>query len=240
MNKILVIIPTYNEADNIQKIIPEVLKNSSPENEFNVLVVDDNSPDGTAELAESLNNSNVKILKREKKSGLGTAYLAGFKYAIKNNYDYVFEMDADFSHDPKYLKVFIDKILEGYDLVIGSRYINGISVLNWPLRRLIMSYLASVYTRMVTGLKVMDTTAGFMCYKVDSLKQINLDEVRSNGYSFQIEMKFKFYKRGYKIFEVPILFIDRREGESKMSRKVVYEAYFMVWKLKIKSIFGKI
>ncbi len=234
------IIPTYNEADNIQKIIPEVLKNSSPENEFNVLVVDDNSPDGTAELAESLNNSNVKILKREKKSGLGTAYLAGFKYAIKNNYDYVFEMDADFSHDPKYLKVFIDKILEGYDLVIGSRYINGISVLNWPLRRLIMSYLASVYTRMVTGLKVMDTTAGFMCYKVDSLKQINLDEVRSNGYSFQIEMKFKFYKRGYKIFEVPILFIDRREGESKMSRKVVYEAYFMVWKLKIKSIFGKI
>jgi len=235
-----VIIPTYNEADNIQKIIPEVLKNSSPENEFNVLVVDDNSPDGTAELAESLNNSNVEILKREKKSGLGTAYLAGFKYAIKNNYDYVFEMDADFSHDPKYLKVFIDKILEGYDLVIGSRYINGISVLNWPLRRLIMSYLASVYTRMVTGLKVMDTTAGFMCYKVDSLKQINLDEVRSNGYSFQIEMKFKFYKRGYKIFEVPILFIDRREGESKMSRKVVYEAYFMVWKLKIKSIFGKI
>ncbi len=234
------IIPTYNEADNIQKIIPEVLKNSSPENEFNVLVVDDNSPDGTAELAESLNNSNVEILKREKKSGLGTAYLAGFKYAIKNNYDYVFEMDADFSHDPKYLKVFIDKILEGYDLVIGSRYINGISVLNWPLRRLIMSYLASVYTRMVTGLKVMDTTAGFMCYKVDSLKQINLDEVRSNGYSFQIEMKFKFYKRGYKIFEVPILFIDRREGESKMSRKVVYEAYFMVWKLKIKSIFGKI
>ncbi|MBK6538747.1 MAG: polyprenol monophosphomannose synthase [Ignavibacteria bacterium] len=234
------IIPTYNEADNIQKIIPEVLKNSSPENEFNVLVVDDNSPDGTAELAESLNISNVKILKREKKSGLGTAYLAGFKYAIKNNYDYVFEMDADFSHDPKYLKVFIDKILEGYDLVIGSRYINGISVLNWPLRRLIMSYLASVYTRMVTGLKVMDTTAGFMCYRVTSLKQINLDEVRSNGYSFQIEMKFKFYKRGYKIFEVPILFIDRREGESKMSRKVVYEAYFMVWKLKIKSIFGKI
>ncbi len=234
------IIPTYNEADNIQKIIPEVLKNSTPENEFNVLVVDDNSPDGTAELAESLNMSNVSILKREKKSGLGTAYLAGFKYAIKNNFDFVFEMDADFSHDPKYLKVFIEKILEGYDLVIGSRYINGISVLNWPLRRLIMSYLASVYTRLVTGLKVMDTTAGFMCYRVASLKQINLDEVRSNGYSFQIEMKFKFYKRGYKIFEVPILFIDRREGESKMSRKVVYEAYFMVWKLKLKSIFGKI
>lgn len=240
MNKILVIIPTFNEADNILKIIPEVLKNSNGENDFNVLVVDDNSPDGTAKLVEDMNNEKVNILKREKKSGLGTAYLAGFKYAIKNNYDYVFEMDADFSHDPKYLKTFIEKITEGFDLVIGSRYINGISVLNWPLRRLIMSYMASVYTRMVTGLKVMDTTAGFMCYKVSSLKQINLDEVKSNGYSFQIEMKFKFYKKGFKIFEVPILFIDRREGESKMSRKVVYEAYFMVWKLKFKSIFGKL
>lgn len=240
MNKILVIIPTYNESDNILKIIPEVLKNTTSENNFNVLVVDDNSPDGTAKLVENLKDKRVNILKREKKLGLGTAYLAGFAHAIKNNYDFVFEMDADFSHDPKYLKVFMEKIVEGYDLVIGSRYINGISVLNWPLRRLIMSYMASVYTRMVTGLKVMDTTAGFMCYRVPSLKQINLNEVRSNGYSFQIEMKFKFYKKGFKIFEVPILFIDRREGESKMSRKVVYEAYFMVWKLKLKSIFGKL
>ncbi len=180
------------------------------------------------------------MLKREKKSGLGTAYVAGFRYAIKNNYDFVFEMDADFSHDPKYLKGFIDKIFEGYDLVIGSRYINGISVLNWPLSSLILSYMASVYTRTVTGLKVMDTTAGFMCYRVSALKQINLDDVRSNGYSFQIEMKFKFYKKGFRIVEVPILFIDRREGESKMSRKVVYEAYFMVWKLKFKSLFGKL
>lgn len=234
------IIPTFNEADNILKIIPEVLKNSTPENEFNVLVVDDNSPDGTAKLVEDLGNDNVNILKRERKSGLGTAYVAGFYYAIKNNYDYVFEMDADFSHDPKYLKSFIEKINEGYDLVIGSRYINGISVLNWPLRRLILSYLASMYTRIVTGLKVMDTTAGFMCYRVSALKQIDLDNVKSNGYSFQIEMKFKFYKKGFKIFEVPILFIDRREGESKMSRKVVYEAYFMVWKLKFKSLFGKL
>ncbi|MEO8446606.1 MAG: polyprenol monophosphomannose synthase [bacterium] len=240
MKRTLVIIPTYNEADNIQKIIPEVLLNTTPENEFNILVVDDNSPDGTAKLAEDLNSKFVNILKRERKLGLGTAYVAGFHYAIKNDYDYVFEMDADFSHDPKYLKSFIEKIVEGYDLVIGSRYINGISVLNWPLRRLILSYMASMYTRMVTGLKVMDTTAGFMCYRVSALKQINLDEVRSNGYSFQIEMKFKFYKRGFKIFEVPILFIDRREGESKMSRKVVYEAYFMVWKLKLKSVFGKL
>jgi dolichol-phosphate mannosyltransferase len=240
LKKTLVIIPTYNEAENIIKIIPEVLKNSTPENEFNILVVDDNSPDGTAKLVEDLNNEKINILKREKKSGLGTAYVAGFHYAIKNNYDYVFEMDADFSHDPKYLKGFIDKINEGYDLVIGSRYINGISVLNWPIRRLILSYLASVYTRMVTGLKVMDTTAGFMCYRVTALKQINLDEVKSNGYSFQIEMKFKFFKKGFKITETPILFIDRLEGESKMSRKVVYEAYFMVWKLKFKSLVGKL
>jgi len=240
LKRILVIIPTYNEADNILKIIPLILENSDADNEYNVLVVDDNSPDGTAKLVEDYNSPRVNILKREKKSGLGTAYVAGFKYAFKENYDCVFEMDADFSHDPKYLKEFIKKIDEGYDLVIGSRYIDGISVLNWPLRRLILSYLASVYTRAVTGLKVMDTTAGFMCYKVNSLKQINLDEVRSNGYSFQIEMKFKMYKKGFKIVEVPILFIDRREGESKMSRKVVYEAYFMVWKLKFKSIFGKL
>lgn len=240
MKKTLVIIPTFNEADNILKIIPEVLKNTTAENDFNILVVDDNSPDGTAELVESMKDEKVNVLKRERKLGLGTAYVAGFHYAIKNNYDYVFEMDADFSHDPKYLKSFIEKINEGYDLVIGSRYVNGISVLNWPLSRLILSYMASVYTRMITGLKVKDTTAGFMCYRVESLKQINLDNVKSNGYSFQIEMKFKFFKKGFKIYEVPILFIDRREGESKMSRKVVYEAYFMVWKLKLKSVFGKL
>jgi dolichol-phosphate mannosyltransferase len=226
MNRILVIIPTYNEAENITKIIPEVLANSNGEDVFNVLVVDDNSPDGTANLVEAMNNPDVFVLRREKKSGLGTAYVAGFRYAIERNYDCVFEMDADFSHDPKYLMDFIVKIKEGYDLVIGSRYIHGVSVLNWPIGRLILSYMASVYTRMVTGLKVKDTTAGFMCYKVSALKQIDLNEVRSNGYSFQIEMKFKCYKKGFRIFEVPILFIDRREGESKMSRKVVYEAYF--------------
>jgi dolichol-phosphate mannosyltransferase len=240
LNRILVIIPTFNEAENITKIIPEVLANSNGEDEFNVLVVDDNSPDGTAQLVESMNNPDVFVLRREKKSGLGTAYLAGFRYAIERNYDCVFEMDADFSHDPKYLKDFMVKIREGYDLVIGSRYVHGVSVLNWPIGRLILSYMASVYTRMVTGLKVKDTTAGFMCYKVSALKQIDLNEVRSNGYSFQIEMKFKCYKKGFRIVEVPILFIDRREGESKMSRKVVYEAYFMVWKLKLKSIFGKL
>ena len=240
--KLVILLPTYNERDNIVRLLDQLRVHLADVKGFEIsyLVIDDNSPDGTAKLVEDMRNDKVNILKREKKSGLGTAYLAGFKYAIEKNYDFVFEMDADFSHDPKYLKVFIEKILEGYDLVIGSRYINGISVLNWPLRRLIMSYMASVYTRMITGLKVMDTTAGFMCYRVTSLKQIDLDKVKSNGYSFQIEMKFKFFKKGFKIFEVPILFIDRREGESKMSRKVVYEAYFMVWKLKFKSLTGKL
>jgi dolichol-phosphate mannosyltransferase len=242
LRKILVIIPTYNESENISKIIPLILSNSDAQNDYNILVVDDNSPDGTAHIVEELMKENDKIhlLKRQQKSGLGTAYVAGFKYAIEKHFDLVFEMDADFSHDPKYLPEFIYKIDEGYDLVIGSRYSQGISVLNWPISRLILSYLANVYTRIVTGLKVKDTTAGFMCYKVSALKEIDLDRVRSNGYSFQIEMKFKFYKKGFRIVEIPILFIDRRAGESKMSRKVVYEAYFMVWKLKFKSLFGKL
>ncbi|HEY5536947.1 MAG TPA: polyprenol monophosphomannose synthase [Ignavibacteria bacterium] len=240
MNKILVIIPTFNESENIEKIIPEVLLNSDVQNSYNILVIDDNSPDGTAMLVEKMNNPSVRLLKREKKMGLGTAYVTGFKYAIENGYDMVFEMDADFSHDPKYLKKFVEKINEGYDLVIGSRYIKGVSVVNWPLRRLLLSYFANIYTRIVTGLHVKDTTAGFTCYRVTALSQLNLDNIKSNGYSFQIEMKFKFYKKGFRLFEIPILFIDRRAGESKMSRKVVYEAYFMVWKLKFKSIFGNL
>lgn len=240
MKKILVIIPTYNEAENIQNIIPEVLKYSGFNYDWNVLVVDDNSPDGTAGMVEKMNNKNVYLIKRERKLGLGTAYVTGFRFAIENSFDYVFEMDADFSHDPKYLPTFIELIEKGYDLVIGSRYINGVSVVNWPISRLFLSYFANIYTRIVTGLKVKDTTAGFMCYRVTSLAQIDLNKVKSNGYSFQIEMKFKFYKKGFKITETPILFIDRRAGSSKMSRKVVYEAYFMVWKLKFKSYFGKL
>lgn len=240
MNKILVIIPTYNESENILKIIPEILKYSDEKNSFNILVVDDNSPDGTASLVEGLQDTRVKVLKREKKLGLGTAYVTGFKYAIEKNYDFVFEMDADFSHDPKYIPGFIEKLNEGYDLVVGSRYVLGVSVINWPIRRLILSYMANIYTRMITGLKVKDTTAGYVCYKVSSLKQLNLDNIKSNGYSFQIEMKFKMYKKGFKIVEIPIIFIDRRAGESKMSKKVVREAYFMVWKLKFRSIFNKL
>lgn len=240
MKRILVIIPTYNEAENILKLIPEVLKFSDENYQWNVLVVDDNSPDGTASMVESLGNENVFIIKREKKSGLGTAYVAGFRFAIEKKFDFVFEMDADFSHDPKYLPTFIEIIEQGYDLVVGSRYINGISVVNWPISRLFLSYFANIYTRLVTGLKVKDTTAGFMCYRVTSLSRIDLNKVKSNGYSFQIEMKFKFYKSGFKLTETPILFIDRRAGSSKMSKKVVYEAYFMVWKLKFKSMFGKL
>jgi dolichol-phosphate mannosyltransferase len=240
MKKVLVIIPTYNEAENILNIIPEVLHFSNSKYEFNILVVDDNSPDGTANLVETNFNKNVFILKREKKSGLGTAYVAGFNYAIENNFDLVFEMDADFSHDPKYLPKFLEKIENGYDLVVGSRYIDGVSVVNWPISRLILSYTANIYTRIITGLKVKDTTAGFMCYRVPVLSQIELEKVKSNGYSFQIEMKFKLFKKGFKITEIPILFIDRRAGSSKMSRKVVYEAYLMVWKLKIRSIFGRL
>lgn len=240
MKKVLVIIPTYNESENILNLIPEVLKYTDSNYQWNVLVVDDNSPDGTAAMVEGLKNPNVFIIKREKKLGLGTAYVRGFKFAIENSFDFVFEMDADFSHDPKYLPGFVELIEKGNDLVVGSRYINGVSVVNWPISRLFLSYYANIYTRIVTGLKVKDTTAGFMCYRVSALSQIDLDKVKSNGYSFQIEMKFKFYKKGFKISETPILFIDRRAGSSKMSKKVVYEAYFLVWKLKFKSIFGKL
>lgn len=240
MKNVLVIIPTYNESENILNIIPEVLSKSTSLYQFNVLVIDDNSPDGTAKMVEDLNNPSVYIIKRVMKMGLGTAYIAGFKYAIENNYDYVYEMDADFSHDPKYLPEFLAKMEEGYDLVVGSRYINGVSVVNWPIRRLFLSYFANIYTRIVTGLKVHDTTAGFMCYDVSKLSQINLDKVKSNGYSFQIEMKFKYFKKKFRIAEIPILFIDRRAGHSKMSKKVVYEAFYVVWKLKIKSILGKL
>lgn len=239
MKKALIIIPTYNEADNIENIINALLGISYNGVEIDILVVDDNSTDGTSSIVKSLNSARVHIIERPGKMGLGTAYIRGFKYAIEKNYDYVFEMDADFSHDPKSIPDFLDKMNE-YDLVIGSRYIHGIAVVNWPLSRLMISIGASYYTRMVTFLPVKDVTAGFMCYKVSSLKQIDFDKVRSNGYSFQIEMKFRMWKKGFKLIEIPIVFIDRRAGVSKMSRKIVYEASFMVWKLKLMSIFGKL
>ncbi len=234
--KILVIIPTYNELENIRKIIPAVL--SQNEN-IDILVVDDNSPDNTGKYVEekSRTETRIKILKRLGKMGLGTAYIAGFKYAIVNNYDLVFEMDADFSHDPNDIPSFLEAINEA-DLVLGSRYINGVRVLNWPIRRLLLSYFASIYTRTITRLPIHDTTGGFKCFRIDVLKAIDLDKVKSNGYSFQIEMTYKAYKKNFRIKEIPIVFTDRAKGKSKMSKKIVYEAVFMVWKLRLRSILG--
>lgn len=239
MKRTLITIPTYNEAENIVNIINELLSIKLADIENDILVIDDNSVDGTSQLVKAINSNRVHVIDRPSKMGLGTAYLTGFKYAIEKNYDYVFEMDADFSHDPKAIPEFLKKI-ENYDLVIGSRYIHGIAVVNWPLSRLMISIGASYYTRLVTFLPVKDVTAGFMCYRVSALKQLNLDEVKSNGYSFQIEMKFRMWKKGFKLVEIPIVFIDRRAGVSKMSRKIVYEASFMVWKLKLMSIFNKL
>jgi dolichol-phosphate mannosyltransferase len=239
MQKALIIIPTFNEADNIVKLVEAIDSLNIKDVKLDILVVDDNSSDGTSKLVKDLGKQNVYVIDREKKMGLGTAYITGFKYAIQNVYDFVFEMDADFSHDPNTIPEFLEKI-KNYDLVIGSRYIKGIAVVNWPLNRLIISIFASYYTRLITFLPVKDVTAGFMCYRVEALKQIDLDSVKSNGYSFQIEMKYRLWKKGFKLTEIPIVFIDRREGVSKMSKKIVHEAMFMVWKLRFMSLFNKI
>lgn len=238
MNKVLVIIPTYNEIENVKKIIPVVLEQNE---NIDVLIVDDNSPDKTGDYVESLSkeNNRIKLIRREKKLGLGTAYITGFKYAVQNNYNYVFEMDADFSHDPLEINNFLEAIKDA-DVVLGSRYINGVRVLNWPMRRLLLSYFASVYTRVITGLPVKDATGGFKCFRIDVLKAIDLDRIKSNGYSFQIEMTFKAYKKGFRIKEIPIVFLDRVKGKSKMSKKIVIEAIFMVWKLRLRSIIGRL
>lgn len=238
MNHALVIIPTYNELENIRNIIPEIL---GQDDRLQVLVVDDNSPDGTADAVREMmkDNERIHLLEREKKMGLGTAYVAGFKYAIAKEYDCVFEMDADFSHDPGTLPRFLESI-EEYDLVLGSRYIQGVNVVNWPMKRLLLSYFANQYTRIVTGLPVRDATGGFKCFRIEVLKAIDLDHVHSNGYSFQIEMSFKAWKKGFRIHEIPIVFMDRRVGISKMSKKIVREAVTMVWRLRFQSILGKI
>jgi dolichol-phosphate mannosyltransferase len=232
----VIIIPTYNELNNIQKLIPQILERYPS---VDILVVDDNSPDGTGNFVESFSKSEkkVKVLKRERKMGLGTAYIAGFRYALSEGYDYIFEMDADFSHDPKEIENFLCAIKE-YDLVLGSRYINGVNVVNWPMQRLLLSYFANMYTRFITGLPVRDATGGFKCFRRKVLESIDLDKVRSNGYAFQIEMTFKAWKKGFTIGEIPIIFIDRHQGSSKMSKKIVREAVTMVWKLRIRSILG--
>ncbi len=236
--KSLVIIPTYNELENLPKLIPIVL---SQDEGIHILIVDDGSPDGTGAFVkeEMKKNDRIHLLEREKKMGLGTAYLAGFKYALQNNYDFIFEMDADFSHDPNEFKNFLIAIKEN-DLVLGSRYINGVRVLNWPMARLLLSFFASVYTRIITGMPIKDATGGFKCFRRSVLEAIDLDKVKSNGYSFQIEMTFKAYCKGFKIKEIPIVFIDRVKGKSKMSKKIVREAVTMVWKLRLQHMFGKL
>lgn len=237
--KRLVIIPTYNEKANIEKLIIDI-QSLSIEN-LDVLIIDDNSPDGTSDIVKNIQkeNDNVFIIEREGKLGLGTAYIRGFKYALENNYDQIAQMDADYSHDPKDLiKLF--KAVAKYDWVIGSRYKSGINVVNWPLSRLILSYGANIYSRIITGMQIQDGTAGFKCWNRKVLAKIKLDDVKSQGYSFQIEMNFRAWKSGFKFFEVPIVFTDRTLGESKMSKKIVHEAIFMVWKLKYWSIIKKI
>jgi len=234
--KTLIIIPTYNELENLPRLLPEVL---SKDESIDVLIVDDNSPDGTAAFVESQmkNNNRIHLIKRQSKQGLGTAYIAGFKFAIQNGYDFIFEMDADFSHDPKEIPRFLDEI-KSADVILGSRYINGVNVINWPMRRLLLSWFANIYTRVITGMPLHDATGGFKCFRREVLEAIDLDRVTSNGYAFQIEMSFKAWKKGFKVKEIPIIFVDRVKGKSKMSKKIVREAVTMVWKLRIKSIFG--
>ncbi len=234
----LIIFPTYNEKENIERIVEDVLKQDEI---IEVLIVDDNSPDGTGDIADRIaeDNPRIHVEHRAEKSGLGTAYIHGFKWAIAHSYDYVFEMDADYSHKPEYLPHFLEAIKDN-DLVLGSRYISGVNVINWPMSRLLLSYYANVYTRIVTGLPVCDATGGFKCFRREVLEAIDLDKVRSNGYTFQIEMSMRAYKRGFKIREIPIIFVDREHGHSKMSKKIVREAVWMVWWLRWMSILGKL
>ncbi len=236
--KALVVIPTYNERGNIEKIIPQIL---AQDEGIHILVVDDNSPDGTGEIADRLAsvNERIHVLHRSGKLGLGSAYREGFRYALEQGASNIIEMDADFSHDPAMLPVFLEKI-QSVDMVVGSRYLNGVSVVNWPLRRLMLSYFASVYTRIITGLKLSDCTSGFKCFRREVLQAIDLTKIRSDGYSFQIEMNYRCHEKGFRIGEVPIIFIDRHAGTSKMSRQIVLEAVVMVWKLKIGSILRKL
>ena len=235
----LVIIPTYNERENLPRIVPQILLQDP---RLEVLVVDDNSPDGTGKLAAALaaEDPRIHVLHRAGKLGLGTAYVAGFRWALEGGYDYVFEMDADFSHDPRHLPTFLEEIAYA-DLVIGSRYLNRrVTVVNWPMSRLMLSYCANVYARRVTGLKLWDSTGGYKCYRRAVLAEIDLDRVRSNGYSFQIEMSFRAWRKGFRIREITITFSDRSEGHSKMSGRIVREAVWMVWRLRWWALVGKV
>jgi dolichol-phosphate mannosyltransferase len=235
----LVVIPTYNEAANLPTLVPQVL---AQDPRLDVLVVDDNSPDGTGRVADDLaaRDPRVHVLHRDGKQGLGTAYIAGFKWALECGYDYIFEMDADFSHDPTYLKEFL-KAIEGADLVLGSRYLNGkVAVVNWPITRLMLSYGANIYARRVTGLWIWDLTGGFKCFRRRVLEAIDLSQVRSNGYAFQIEMSVRAWRKGFTLTEIPIVFVDRTEGRSKMTRAIVREAVWMVPRLRLMALFRRI
>jgi dolichol-phosphate mannosyltransferase len=236
--RVLVVIPTYNEIRNLPQIVPEVLRQDL---RIEVLVVDDGSPDGTGELADRMGqeDSRVHCLHRPAKAGLGKAYLAGFRWALERGYDFIFEMDADFSHDPKYLTQFLTAA-EDADLVIGSRYKTGVNVINWPMSRLLLSYGANIYARWITGLPCTDSTGGFKCFRRSVLTALELDRVRSNGYAFQIEMNFRAWKKGFRIREIPIVFVDRVEGHSKMNKRIVREAIWMVWWLRLRAMVGKL
>jgi dolichol-phosphate mannosyltransferase len=238
VSKSIVIIPTYNEKENISKIIRKVF---SLDVDFNILIIDDNSPDGTASIVRDLipeYSERLYIIERPGKLGLGTAYITGFIWALEHDYEFIFEMDADFSHDPNDLvRLFQSCHDQGFDLTIGSRYISGINVINWPLKRVLMSYFASVYVRKVTGMPIMDTTAGFKCYRKAVLENIGIENIKMKGYGFQIEMKFRTWKYGFKIKEIPIIFTDRKEGTSKMSGGIFGEAFKGVLKMKIRSYF---
>ncbi len=240
MNCGIVIIPTYNEIENIEAIIKAVF---SLENSFHVLIVDDNSPDKTSEKVKELQlqfKDQLFLKVRKKKSGLGTAYVDGFKWALNHNYDYIYEMDADFSHNPNDLEKLFEACNNGAHLAIGSRYVTGVNVVNWPLSRVLLSYFASVYVRMITGMKIMDATAGFICYKREVLETINLDKIKFIGYAFQIEMKYRAFAKNFHIQEVPVIFTDRTKGQSKMSGAIIKEAVFGVLSLRIKKFFNRL
>lgn len=237
-DRVLVVIPTYNERDNLPRIVPLVLVQDP---RIDVLVVDDNSPDGTGQLAYEMAgvNSRVHVLHRTAKEGLGRAYLAGFVWALERDYAFILEMDADFSHDPKYLPVLLGATAEA-DLVLGSRYASGVNVINWPMSRLLLSWFANKYVRWITRMPLTDATGGFKCFRRAVLEAIPFERVRSNGYGFQIEMSYRAWRKGFRLKEVPIVFVDRVEGQSKMNKKIVREAIWMVWWIRIQGILGRL
>lgn len=240
MSSGIVIIPTYNEIENIESIVRAVF---SLEKIFHILIVDDNSPDGTAQKVTELQkefSEKLFLEVRKKKSGLGTAYVHGFKWALDKNYEFIFEMDADFSHNPNDLERLHEACVNGADLAVGSRYVTGVNVVNWPLSRVLLSYFASVYVRMITGMKIMDATAGFICYKKHVLETINLDKIKFIGYAFQIEMKYRAFAKKFNIQEVPVIFTDRTKGQSKMSGAIIKEAVFGVLSLRINKFINRL